>query len=161
MLVNSSDKNKIAENVGSGEGEIAAASADATGFKELLGFEVIDSSKDYAVIGLELKEGHLNRNGYVHGGVIMSLLDSACGHAGVYCDVPGNVRRCITISMNTTFIKPARDGTLRTEARVIGRGRKIFFVEATVFDGSTLVATATGTFRYVAGGEDERGVPIA
>jgi len=135
------------------------AEAGAMGFRDLLGFELIEWSKDWAVVDLELNDTHLNRNQYVHGGVIMSLLDSACGFSGVYCSVPGNVRRCITISMNTHFVNPVSDGVLRVEARVISRGRKIFFVEANVFNKSVLVATGAGTFRYVAGGADEQGVP--
>ena len=130
----------------------------AMGFRDLLGFELIEWSNDWAVVDLELNT-HLNRNQYVHGGAIMSLLDSACGFSGVYCEVPGNVRRCITISLNTHFVKPVSEGVLRAEARVISRGRKIFFVEAKVFNKGILVATGAGTFRYVAGGGDEQGVP--
>ncbi|WP_309045705.1 PaaI family thioesterase [Marinobacter sediminicola] len=129
------------------------------GFRDLLGFELVEWRKDWAVVELELNETHHNRNRFVHGGVVMSLLDTACGFSGVYCDVPGNLRRCITISMNTSFMKPVSEGVLRAEARVVSSGRKIFFVDARVFHQDTLVATASGTFRYVAGGEDEQGVP--
>lgn len=149
----------IADNKSQTSSKPIAPDACVMGFRDLLGFELLEWSKDWAVVTLELNESHLNRNLYVHGGVIMSLLDSACGFSGVYCEVPGHVRRCVTISMNTTFIKPVNQGVLRTEARVISRGRKIFFVEANVFNGDTLVATGAGTFRYVAGGDDERGVP--
>ncbi len=139
--------------------EAVTSGTDAQGFRDLLGFELIEWSKDWAVVDLELNHTHLNRNQYVHGGVIMSLLDSACGFSGVYCAVPGNVRRCITIALNTHFLKPVSEGVLRAEARVISRGRKIFFVEANVFNKGILVGTGAGTFRYVAGGGDEQGVP--
>ncbi|MGO1501515.1 MAG: PaaI family thioesterase [Marinobacter sp.] len=149
----------IPDNKNQASGEVAIPTTGFMGFKDLLGFELVEWSKDWAVVVLELNEDHLNRNRYVHGGVVMSLLDSVCGFSGVYCEVPGNVRRCITVSMNTHFVKPISEGVLRAEARVISRGRKIFFVEANVFNDTTLVATGAGTFRYVAGGGDAQGVP--
>ncbi|MDC0662972.1 PaaI family thioesterase [Marinobacter sp. SS21] len=130
------------------------------GFREVLGFEVEEWAKDWAVLSLQLNQSHLNRNGFVHGGVIMSLMDSACGLCGVYCALPGHVRRCLTVSMNTQFISPARDGSLRVEARMVSRGRRMFFAEARVFTGDVLVATGSGTLRYVGEGGDERGTPL-
>ncbi|MBJ6136075.1 PaaI family thioesterase [Marinobacter litoralis] len=139
--------------------EVVAPELGPMGYRDLLGFEVIEWRKDWAAVELELNDSHLNRNRYVHGGVVMSLLDSACGLSGVYCAVPGNVRRCITVSMNTQFMKPVNEGVLRAEAQVISRGRKIYFVEARVFNQGELVATGSGTCRYIAGGGDEQGVP--
>lgn len=146
-------------NENQGSQKTAVPELTSMGFRDLLGFELVEWSKDWAVVELELNETHHNRNKYAHGGVVMSLLDTACGFSGVYCAVPGNLRRCITISLNTSFMKPVSDGVLRAEARVVSRGRKIFFVEAQVFHQGVLVATGSGTFRYVAGGEDEQGTP--
>lgn len=129
------------------------------GFREVLGFTVAEWAPDKAVLHVEMTEKHLNRNGFVHGGVFMSLLDSAAGLCGTYCEVPGNVRRCITVSLNTHFMSPVQEGRLRVEANLVSRGRKMFFVEARITAGSTLVATGQGTFRYVLGGEKEEGVP--
>ena len=130
-----------------------------SGFREVLGFTVTEWCLDHAVLHVEMTERHLNRNGFVHGGVFMSLLDSAGGLCGTYCSVPGNVRRCITVSMNTHFISPVQKGRLRVEANLVSRGRKMFFVEARISSDEGLVATGQGTFRYVLGGEREEGVP--
>ena len=130
-----------------------------SGFREALGFTVTEWAPNKAVLLVDMNEKHLNRNGFVHGGVFMSLLDSAAGLSGTYCSVPGNVRRCITVSMNTHFISPVKEGRLRVEADLVSRGRKMFFVEARISSDDGLVATGQGVLRYVLGGEKEEGVP--
>lgn len=132
---------------------------NTSGFREVLGFTVTEWAPNKAVLHVEMSEKHLNRNGFVHGGVFMSLMDSAAGLCGTYCPVPGNVRRCITVSMNTHFISPVKEGKLRVEANLVSRGRKMFFVEARISSDEGLVATGQGALRYVLGGEHEEGVP--
>ncbi|AKV98138.1 uncharacterized domain 1-containing protein [Marinobacter sp. DSM 26671] len=134
--------------------------SNMSGFREVLGFSVTDWEPGRAVITAEMTERHLNRNGFVHGGVFVSLLDSAAGLCGTYCSVPGNVRRCITISLNTHFMNPLQAGVVRIEAEMVSRGRKIFFVQGRITCGELLIATGQGTFRYVLGGENEEGVPV-
>lgn len=129
------------------------------GFREVLGFSVREWSPGRAVITAEMMEHHLNRNGFVHGGVFVSLIDSAAGLCGTYCVVPGNIRRCITISLNTNFMNPVKGGLLQIEANLVSQGRKIFFVEARITCEGTLIATGQGTFRYVFGGNNEEGAP--
>lgn len=141
------------------EANLQFEAATMSGFREVLGFSVAEWEPGRAVITGQMTERHLNRNGFVHGGVFASLLDSAAGLCGTYCSVPGNIRRCITISLNTHFMNPVKDGFLKVEARVVSRGRKIFFVEARIICEDTLIATGQGTFRYVLGGENEEGVP--
>jgi len=141
------------------EANLQFEAENMSGFREVLGFSVTEWEPNRAVITAEMNERHLNRNGFVHGGVFVSLLDSAAGLCGTYCSVPGNVRRCITISLNTHFMNPLQQGVLRVEAKVVNRGRKIFFVEARITCEDTLIATGQGTFRYVFGGENEEGVP--
>lgn len=130
-----------------------------SGFREVLGFTVTEWELNKAVLHVDMHEKHLNRNGFVHGGVFMSLLDSAAGLCGTYCTVPGNVRRCITVSMNTQFMSPVKEGRLRVEANLVSRGRKMFFADVKISSEGILVATGQGTLRYVLGGENEEGVP--
>jgi len=140
------------------EANLQFESKNMSGFREVLGFAIAEWKPDHAVITAKVTERHLNRNGFVHGGVFVSLLDSAAGLCGTYCAVPGNVRRCITVSLNTHFMNPVKEGVLRVEANVVNRGRKIFFVEGRITSGDTLIATGQGAFRYVFGGEKEEGV---
>ncbi|MFV8572298.1 PaaI family thioesterase [Marinobacter sp. SBS5] len=129
-----------------------------SGFRAALGFSLVEWELGRAVISAPVTDIHLNRNGSVHGGALSSLLDSAAGLAGTYCRVPGNIRRCGTISLNTQFMNSVQDGVMVVEARQMSRGRKIFFAEAQVTCNGILVATAQGSFRYILGGEHEDGV---
>ncbi|WP_228128410.1 PaaI family thioesterase [Marinobacter daepoensis] len=143
-----SDVNLLAENEG------------LSGFRDVLGFSLTEWKEGQVVIEAPVSGRHMNRNGFVHGGVVSSLLDSAAGLAGTFCPVPGHIRRCSTISLNTQFMAPVQSGVMIATARQLSRGRKIFFVEASVTCNGILVATAQGSFRYIFGGEHEQGVPV-
>ena len=130
------------------------------GYHELLGMRVVEWSEGVAVVELVADERHLNRSGIVHGGVLTSMLDSALSLAGLYCELPGRVRRGMTLSLTTTFVGPAGPGLLRATGRVRGGGRKIYMASGEVTgSGGELMAMAEGAFRRRAGSESPEGVP--
>lgn len=129
-------------------------------YSRLLGYQPTGWGPGWAEITLPLRPDHLNRAGLPHGGLLTTLLDTACGYAGCYCSVPGHVRRCLTLSLTTQYIGQAQGSRLIARGRVIGGGRKIFFSAGEVFDDlGALIATASGTFRYHSGSEKEQGDP--
>ncbi len=125
----------------------------------LIGYRLVAWREDYAEIEIDLGPQHLNGHGIPHGGLIMTLLDSACGYAGVYCPVPGNVRHAVTLSLTTQFVGQARGfGRLTATGRKTGGGRSIYFTTGEVRDADgRLIAQASGTFRYRKGSEDPAG----
>ena len=92
----------------------------------------------------------MNRSGLLHGGVLATVIDAACGFAGYYQDPPGQGRRALTLSLTTQYIGPVPAGTrLTTTATRTGGGRTIFFSNCEVRDTEgRLVATGSGTFKY-------------
>lgn len=131
------------------------------GFRDLLGYRLVDWQDALAVVELTLTAAHSNRSGLVHGGVYMALLDTACGYAGCYCPVPGHVRRCVTLSLNTNFLGQVRLGeTIRATGQVVGGGRKVFGARAELRGpAGKVLATAEGMFQYRRGSEHADGVP--
>jgi len=130
-----------------------------SGLQLLLGYRLVAWERDRAVLDMPVTEAHLNRAGLLHGGVLTTLLDSASGYAGCWCPVPGRIRRTLTLTLTTNYIGQVSEGVVRVEGRKVGGGRRVFFTTAEAFDGGgKLVATATGTFRYHRGSEDEHGV---
>ena len=131
------------------------------GFADLLGYELTGWQEDYAEITLVVHRKHLNRSGVVHGGVITTLIDTACGYAGNYCSVPGNVRRSLTLSLTTQFIAAAREGAvLSAKGRRIGGGRSVFFADCELRDqNGTLIGKGEGSFKYRSGSESPEGHP--
>lgn len=126
----------------------------------LTGARLTSWSDGYARLDAEVKPEAINRQGFVHGGVHMILLDTVAGYAGTFCAYPGRYRRAVTLSLTTQFIGAVSGGALFAEARIVGGGRKIFFAEASVqtADGA-LLATASGAFRYVRNGGAPEGDP--
>lgn len=138
------------------------APADApSGFRQLLGYRVLEWQTDEAVVTLTIGPRHLNRGGALHGGVIATLIDAAGGYAGCHCAVPGRVRRSVTVSLTTQFLTQAKTGVLTARARVRGGGKRLFVASVEVHDGSgTLIAVGEGVYRYRTGSENPEGVPL-
>ena len=97
----------------------------------------------------------------LHGGVLATLVDTACGFAATWCPVPGRVRRVVTLSLSTNFTGQVRHGLIRSVARRVSGGSRIVFCHADVFDHSgKLLGTGQGTFRYRTGSEHPEGVAL-
>jgi acyl-CoA thioesterase len=91
---------------------------------------------------------HLHHPGrIVHGGVAFSLVDSAMAHALLPTLDEG--QNCSTVELKISYLASVTEGVMRAEARIIKRGRRIAFLEATVHCGEKLVATATSTFAII------------
>jgi uncharacterized protein (TIGR00369 family) len=119
------------------------------GFQQLVGYDVLDWGPGHAVLAIDLHDGHGNRHGYAHGGLLMTILDAACTRAGAVNPETGGIRRTATVSMTTNFVAPAKDCKLRAVGRKTGGGRRIFFAAAEVYDEEeNLIASAVATCRY-------------
>ena len=118
-------------------------------FNEAVGLRLVEWSQGRAMLALDVVGEHLNRSGYVHGGVLMTLIDVACGYAGTWAPEGAEGRLCVTLDLTPSFVAPAKAGRLTTVATVIGGGRKIYFARAEVRDeAGALLATGQGSFRY-------------
>lgn len=131
-------------------------------FHDLLGLTLLEWRDGFARVGCEAGPQHRNRSGITHGGVILSLIDQAAAYAGLWCSVPGNIRRAVTLDLDCRFTGQMREGALVAEGRLLSRGRNIFFCRTEVFgpDG-VMVAFGASTHRWRAGSETAEGQPPA
>lgn len=94
------------------------------------------------------------QHGFLHGGAVASVLDSACGYAGYsLMDAESAV---LTVEFKINFLAPARGQRFRFAAEVVKPGRTLLLTEgrahALAEDGSTrLIATMTATLMAVRG----------
>ena len=89
---------------------------------------------------------HLNPLGSVHGGWVLTLIDSACGCAAHSTLAAGVGYTTLETKANFTRALKANDGVVRTEGTVLSRGRTIITTEARVTDAAgRLVAHGTST----------------
>ncbi|MBM3573818.1 MAG: PaaI family thioesterase [Alphaproteobacteria bacterium] len=132
-----------------------------TGMENTLGYRLIEWRDGHAVVELTIGDQHRNRAGVLHGGVMMTMLDTAGGYCGTYCPIPGNTRRAMSLSITTSFTGQATDGKVRAIGRRTRAGKSIFFasMEMVGEDGS-LVATGEGVFRLRGDYENQDGLPM-
>lgn len=135
-------------------------SSKANRFRQLVGYHTKVWSEGYGEIELALDERHSNSLGIVHGGVFVTLLDAAMGHAVAYCRVPGNVRSAVTVSLTSTFLAPAKSGVLIGRGRVVGLSGRLATVSGEVMDGDgNVCVSGQGSFMYLPGSEHPDGTP--
>ena len=111
-----------------------------------LGLVEVAQEEGVAVVEMTPTEEMANSAGFVHGGMISALADSAMGRS-LRTIKPG-VTRSMSFDLKLSFIKAAKVGeTLRATGRVVHAGRRTAVTECRVEGlGGRLVATASGTF---------------
>ncbi len=124
------------------------------GFNGLIGHQVVSWRPGFVEMTLKVRPELCNANGLLHGGVLMTLLDSASGFACTFNETATARRLSATLAFTTQFIKAAReDDTLA----ILGAWRpsasqSTFSAETEIYDQrGDLIATGAGTFRYLKG----------
>lgn len=114
-----------------------------------LGLQGEGAGAGWASISVDIGPRHMNRNGITHGGVIATLLDSASGLACIFDDEGEIVRKVVTVSLTTNFLRPVIEGRLTATAHVRA-GFRTFTVDCDCVDAEgNLVATSMGVFQAV------------
>jgi len=116
-------------------------------YTTLMGIQFDELEAGRCVAHLDVVEDHFHPGGVVHGGVAYSLADSAMAHA--ILPTLSGTQNCSTIEMKISYLEAVREGTLRREAHIIRRGRRIAFLEAEVTNGEKTIAAATATFAII------------
>ncbi|MDK3018222.1 PaaI family thioesterase [Pseudodonghicola flavimaris] len=117
-------------------------------FNQMVGVTLDAWAPGAARVVFEVEEKHLNGLGIAHGGAAMTVLDFAMGMGASYSESGAPRRRCVTLSMNTQFIKALTPGRAVIESRKVGGGAKTFFMEAELIDAAGDVCSrAQGVFR--------------
>ena len=111
-----------------------------------LGLTDVSQEDGVAVVDMTATPDMANSLGFVHGGMISALADSAMGRA-LRTIKPGVVRS-MSFDLKLSFISAAKVGeTLRATGRVVHAGRRTAVTECRVEgQNGRLVATASGTF---------------
>jgi uncharacterized protein (TIGR00369 family) len=111
-----------------------------------LGLRLVETGEGTAAVEMTATEDMANASGFVHGGMISALADSAMGRS-LRTLSPG-VTRAMSFDLKLNFINAAKIGeNLRATGRVVHAGRRTVVTECRVEgrDGR-LVATASATF---------------
>jgi len=107
-----------------------------------LKMKLLELTPGYARVAMKLRPEYQNFNGFVFGGIIMSIADQAFAYANNSVAYPS-----VATQFNIHFIAGAgADDELIAECRVVRSGRRVGISEITVTNQEgKLIARATGT----------------
>jgi uncharacterized protein (TIGR00369 family) len=112
-----------------------------------LGATLETVEKGRAVIALPYAKHICQQHGFLHAGVVTTIVDSACGYAAYSMMPPDSA--VLTVEFKVNLISPAKGERFLAEGRVIKAGRTITVTqgEVTAIEGDkrTTVAIITAT----------------
>ena len=116
-------------------------------FMTTLGAEIHCTAPGRVEIRIPFNQGHTQQDGFVHAGVISSIMDSACGYAAYSLAPEGcNV---LTVEFKVSLLAPATGQQFVARAQVKRSGKTLTVCAADAFaingDREKLIATMLGT----------------
>jgi uncharacterized protein (TIGR00369 family) len=121
---------------------------------QTLGVEIITIEPGEVEFSMPYSASFTQQNGYIHAGIITTVLDSACGYAA-FSLMPSNAA-VLTVEFKTTLIAPARGERFLFRANVIKPGRTLTYCEGRAYGVTNheerLIATMSGTLFAVVEG---------
>ena len=106
---------------------------------------------DRVIIGLHVREPHMNSRGMLHGGLIAALADNAMGLTCVQVmtrDGRKPAGGLVTVSMATDFIGAAKLGQwIAFDTQYVKTGKTLCFAQAFVTADGEVIARADARFK--------------
>lgn len=96
-----------------------------------LGIHFSELESGHAVAHLDVHHGVLSPNGFLHGGTVVSLADTACGF-GTFVTPGPQATNFATLDLSCNFIGTTLEGRVTCEARIVHGGRSTQVWDATV-----------------------------
>jgi uncharacterized protein (TIGR00369 family) len=110
---------------------------------------LVDCAKGYVRIDLPWQYELSNYGAGMHGGIVAAMVDSVAGQAVLTVLRPAH--HLATVHMDTRYLRPFREGSMRCEGTVIKWGR-LCHVAATLSAGDKKVATGSAIIAIVDAG---------
>lgn len=111
-------------------------------FAEALGLEALRSGRDEVVVRVAWDPGRCTAGGALHGGVLMSLADSAAALCA-FLNLPEGAAGTTTVESKTNFLRSVREGHAVAASRPLHTGKRMIVVETDVRDDAGKLITKT------------------
>ena len=112
---------------------MAAEDSDSSPFGNLLGVEWLSQEPDDARAQIEVRDDLMQPYGYLHGGVITSIIDELCSRCTVIqVRMDGMVALAQTVDVS--LLRSVKEGTVTVSARARHRGKSSWIWEAEASD---------------------------
>jgi uncharacterized protein (TIGR00369 family) len=107
-----------------------------------IGAELTDVATGHVAIGLSIEPRLSQQHGFLHAGVIVAVLDSACGYAALTL-MPADME-VLTAEFKVNLLAPASGDRLVAEGQVVRAGRTLTVCRGDAFtEGVERVHVAT------------------
>jgi uncharacterized protein (TIGR00369 family) len=120
-------------------------------FEDLLEMTIEEAAAGHAVLSLPFKVKHAQGGGFLHGGALTALADTAVAMAIKTLLPEGTVFATVELTMR--FLAPVREGRVRAEARVSGPEGRTFRGEAVMTDADGREVARFGSVFRIARGQ--------
>ena len=121
------------------------------GLMRLFGASITRIAPGQVEISLAPKPELSQQHGFVHGGALTAIADSAAGYAALSL-MPAN-RGVLTTEMKINFLAPAAGDNIIARGKVLKAGRTLTLVQTEIFtvapDQERLIAFLTATFMSI------------
>lgn len=113
-----------------------------------LGLRLLHLGEDGVHLEMEQTHRHMNAEGRVHGGVLASLLDVACGFPVRVITNHQDLVRTVTLTLSIDYLSSPRGPLIKARGRIVGGGKKIVFSRGEVLDAEgNVIAIGSGSFK--------------
>ena len=128
--------------------QVISDTVNQSPYFSLLSMEIKDLEWGSSVLEVKLGEKHLQPFGYVHGGVIASVMDATAFWA-VFPQVEEGMG-LTTVEIKVNFLAPVQKGKLVAKGRCIKIGKTLALGDATIYDEKgNLIPHGTATMMIV------------
>jgi uncharacterized protein (TIGR00369 family) len=109
-------------------------------------YQAVETAPGEMRLGLRVAEVHCNTLGFMHGGMIATIADSAMARALI----SRLQRRSVTLKMSLEYLDTVnRNDWLVAEARLVSHDETAAYTECDLKVGDSIRARATGVFRLL------------
>ena len=112
-------------------------------FMTTLGARLERIAPGEVAIALPFRADLTQQNGFLHAGVVTSVVDSACGYAALSVMDPG--ANVLSVEFKVNLLAPAEGAEFLAVGRVVRSGRTLVVVSGELLAGETVVALMQGT----------------
>jgi 1,4-dihydroxy-2-naphthoyl-CoA hydrolase len=113
---------------------VAAQEPDISPYGNLLGVEWLSQEPDDARAQIEVRDDLKQPYGYLHGGVIMSIIDELCSRSTVI-QVLRDGMVALAQTVDVSLLRSVKEGTVTVSARARHRGKTSWIWEVEATDG--------------------------
>jgi uncharacterized protein (TIGR00369 family) len=109
----------------------------------LIGADLVKIEPGFVEIGIDVRDDLTQQDGFLHAGIVTTILDSACGYAA-YTLMPAN-SSVLSVEFKVNLLAPAKGSRVVAQASVKRPGRTLTVCTADAFVDGKICATMLAT----------------